>query len=157
MTEFDPAKLVAALRKAMEKVEALTKKVEFLEEQNGKRARMEDELGRHLTSLRTQMQERAGSFEAVICAGLQDLMDMHVVDASRLRDRLQGQEENLLRPQAFVIGHEVTLIGLTGQETELPPLNGDAQEVTAGADSAAMKLRSSGDLEIEEPAQPRAA
>lgn len=157
MTEFDPTKLVAALRKAMEKVEALTQKVEFLEEQNGKRARMEDELGRHLTSLRTQMQKRAEGFEATVCAGLQDVMDTHVVDANRLRDRLQGQEENLLRLEAVVIGHEVALIGFTGQETELPPLNGDVPEVTADADSAAMKLRSSGDLEIGEPAQPRAA
>ncbi|KQT61317.1 hypothetical protein ASG52_00010 [Methylobacterium sp. Leaf456] len=153
MTNIDPAKLVAALRKAMEKVDTLTERVEFLEEQNGKRARMEDELARQLTSLRTQVQQRADGFEATVCAGLQDLLDTQLANTNRL----QGQGRHLLQLEAFVIGHEAALIGLTGRETELVLPDHNPDEVTASEGSGALMHRLPSDPEVEVAPQPKAA
>ncbi|URD38736.1 hypothetical protein M6G65_10140 [Methylobacterium tardum] len=119
MADIDPAKLVAALRKAMTMVEALSLKVEFLEEQNAKRARTEEELAQHLMRLRTEMRERKIHIGDVLIASVNALIDHQDAENERIRARLGEQEKDLRYLQSYVAGHEVALINLTGQAPEL--------------------------------------
>lgn len=119
MTDVDPAKLVAALRKAMTTVEALSRKVGFLEEQNAKSVRTGEELAQHLTRLRSKMDEESARIDGEVLAGLTTLIHDQEAENERLRIRLDEQEKDVSYLQSYAAGHEAALIGLTGQSTTL--------------------------------------
>jgi hypothetical protein len=105
MTDFDPEKLVAAMRK-------IVQKVEFLEEENGKLRRIQDELAIHLANARKESARQDKLLSTgldQIAEGLQKLLDTCTDD---LKVQNQSLRKDITVLQALAAEHERALHAL---------------------------------------------